>query len=215
MIQTIFFDFDGVLTTDSKGSLTISKNICREVPGLSVESVLASFREDISLLNSGQQTLEVTWKRLCSQFNIPESGELQRKIIGTVPLNDRMFALARHLSKQYRLGVISDNSRERMDILEENLNLKAIFNPIIVSAVEHTSKSDGTTRIFDIALVRTRCKPEEALYIDNQQKNLATPAGMGMHVYFHDDAVNDMDALLIKLAELGINGTSTFEYNRV
>lgn len=53
MIKEIFFDLDGVLTTDAKGSLTMSKNLCAAVPGLSVQEVLDCYRQDIELLNIG------------------------------------------------------------------------------------------------------------------------------------------------------------------
>lgn len=126
MIKAIFFDLDGVLTIDAKGSLTLSKNLCEAFPHLSVEEILACYREDIELLNTGQRTLEEVWDRLCRRFKIPKDEALPGRILREVPVNDAMLALARSLSHCYTLGIITDNCRERMDALEDAMKLKEL-----------------------------------------------------------------------------------------
>lgn len=203
MIKAIFFDLDGVLTTDAKGSLTMSKNLCEMVPGLSMQDVLACYRQDIEDLNLGRVSMQEVWEKLCTACNIPASDDLIQEMMRKAPKNDAMFDLAEFLSKHYRLGIITDNGRERMDVLTTEMRLSGLFDPIVVSAIVHASKCDGTTKIFDAALDRTGCKAEAALFIDNQEKNLVTPAKMGMKTYFHDDAVNDGAALRIALRQWG------------
>jgi len=205
MIKAIFFDLDGVLTTDSKGSLTMSKNFCKEVPGLSIQEVLDCYREDAELLTSGQKPMREVWKRMCSTFNIPPDDDLLLKVLREVPRNNQMFDLAQALLRRYKLRIITDNSRERMDVLTGEMGLNDLFDPIVVSAVERASKSDGTTTIFDIALERAGSSAEDSLFIDNQEKNLVTPARMGMKTYFHDDRKNDIAALHAALRELGVD----------
>ncbi len=205
MINAIFFDLDGVLTTDAKGSLTMSRTICEAVPGLSIEELLASYREDIELLNLGERTFHDTWQRLCSTFHIPDDQTLLRDVLRKVPRNDAMFELAQSLVGRFVLGIITDNCRERMETLTADMNLGELFNPIVVSAEEHASKCDGTTKIFEAALDRAGCKAEESLFIDNQKKNLVTPKSMGMKTYHHDDATNDVAALRRELQKLGID----------
>ncbi len=204
MIKAIFFDFDGVLTTDAKGSLTMSKNLCEIVPGLSAQDVLACYRQDIEALNLGRVSMREVWEKLCAAFSIPASDDLLREMMRKAPKNDAMFDLAEFLSKHYRLGIITDNGRERMDVLTTEMRLSGLFDPIVVSAIEHASKCDGTTRIFDAALDRAGCKAEEALFIDNQERNLVTPAKMGMKTYVHNDAVNDVTALRSALRQWGV-----------
>lgn len=144
------------------------------------------------------------WQRICSTFKIPADDALLVQMLRKVPKNDAMFALAKSLKPNYVLGIITDNCRERMDVLTAELELAALFDPIVVSAIEHASKCDGTTRIFDAALDRTGCKAEEALFIDNQERNLVTPAKMGMKTYVHNDAVNDVAALRSALRQCGV-----------
>ncbi len=205
MIKAIFFDFDGVLTTDAKGSLTMSKNLCELVPGLPVQEVFASYREDIEALNMGRISMSDVWKRMCAAFKIPANDDLLKEMMRKVPKNDAMFDLARFLSPRYRLGIITDNNRERMDLLAADMQLEKLFDPIVVSATEHASKRDGTTTIFDAALSRAGCKAEEAIFIDNQEKNLEVPAQMGMKTYWHDDEKNDVSALRATLRDCGVD----------
>jgi putative hydrolase of the HAD superfamily len=204
MIKAIFFDLDGVLTTDVKGSLTTSKNLCTLVPHLSVTDVLASYREDVEPLNLGHKPFSETWDRLCTTFGFSRDEKTLRMALGTVPKNEAMFAIAESLAKNHRVGIITDNCRERMDILTEELSLADIFDPIITSGVVHAAKFDGTTMIFDAALAGAECTAAEALFIDNQEKNLVTPQKMGMKTYWHDDTKNDIAALQRALHELGI-----------
>ncbi len=203
MLNTIFFDLDGVLTTDPKGSFTMSKNLTALKPGLSLDGVLASFRKDIDKMSHGDADLFSILRRVCAEFDIPADDRVLRKVIGTMPLNDPMFELARRLSHEHKVGMITDNARDRIRILDEDHGLASLFDPIVVSSIEKASKSDGTTKIFEIALKRAECAPEESLFIDNQKKNLVVPASMGMHVHFHDDAKNDMDELVVALRRLG------------
>lgn len=205
MINAIFFDLDGVLTTDAKGSLTMSRTICEAVPGLSMEEVLACYREDIEAVNLGEHSFQKIWQRLYSTFNIPDNQMLLHDVLRKVPRNDAMFELAQSLAGRYVLGIITDNCRERMEALTAELQLGDLFNPIVVSAEEHASKCDGTMRIFEVALDRAGCKAEESLFIDNQEKNLVTPKSMGMKTYHHDDATNDLAALRRELQKLGID----------
>jgi putative hydrolase of the HAD superfamily len=203
MIKAIFFDLDGVLTTDAKGSLTMSKNLCEAKAGLVVDEVLKSFRTDIERLTSGQCSLQSVIERLCSEFGIPFSEELLIAVASKTPWNKPMVELAHSLMSAYVVGVITDNGKERMDMLSRAPELSG-FNPIVVSAAERASKSDGSTTIYDRALIGANCFATEALFVDNQERNLVIPAKMGMHTYFHDDARNDMSALYEAFRALNI-----------
>ena len=161
----------------------MSKNLCDMLPGLSVQEVLDSYREDIEALNMGKISMSDVWKRMCASLKIHKRDELLNEMMRKAPKNVAMFDLARSLSGKYRLGIITDNSRERMEILATDLLMNELFDPIIVSAVEHASKNDGSKTIFDAALRKATCNADEAVFIDNQEKNLVTPAKMGMKTY--------------------------------
>jgi len=121
-----------------------------------------------------------------------------------VTKNEEMFALCRALKGHYVLGMITDNPLERMRLMDEDMQLENLFDPIIVSADVRALKHDGTPVIFDAALQQCNCQPEEAVFIDNQQRNLSVPAAMGMQTYWYDDSLHDIAALRSALAEWGV-----------
>ena len=195
VIKAIFFDFDGVLTTDDRGSVTTSKNLCARYPHLSFDDVLACYRKDIDCINVGACTMREVWKRMCAELKITDDYAVFQKILRTVPMNESMLTLARSLKPNYVLGIITSNSEERIELITADLKLNELFDPIIVSAVLKSTKKDGATAIFDAALAAAGCRADEAVFIDNQEKCLEIPATMGFKTYFHDDTKNDMAAL--------------------
>ena len=203
MITTLFFDFDGVLTTDFNTSETVCKNLGEVLSDLSVEQAIACYRQHCGRLLLGGTYAEI-WDDFCSCIGRTISRETLTQALRKVPRNEEMFKLAASLRDRYRLGIITDNPQERFDLVQNDLQLADTFDPIIVSASVHALKHDGSRTIFDAALQGAGCKPDEAFFIDNQQRNLVTPGQMGMKTYWHDDKKNDLDALYAALRETGV-----------
>lgn len=79
----------------------------------------------------------------------------------------------RELSKRYRVGIIANQnlgSEERL----EKLGLLRYIDLVIASAEEGVAKPD--LRIFQIALDRANCKPEEAIMVGDRIDNDIVPA---------------------------------------
>ena len=77
------------------------------------------------------------------------------------------------LSEHYKIGIIANQnlgSEERL----EKLGLLKYIDLVIASAEEGVSKPD--LRIFQIALDRANCKPEEALMVGDRIDNDIVPA---------------------------------------
>ena len=77
------------------------------------------------------------------------------------------------LSKHYKIGIIANQnlgSEERL----EKLGLLKYIDLVIASAEEGVAKPD--LRIFQIALDRANCKPEEALMVGDRIDNDIVPA---------------------------------------
>ncbi len=184
----------------------MSKTICSEHPHLRVDDVLACYRKDITGLSGGTIPFRRVWERVCSELKIPSSEDFMLRVLRTAPWNEEMFGLVLELKTSYRIGMITDNSVERLQVLSNDRQLDALFDPVIISAAEKASKSDGSTMIFDIALERAGAKADESVFIDNQQRNLTTPEKMGMKTYFFDHAKKDVAALREALREMGMTG---------
>jgi HAD superfamily hydrolase (TIGR01509 family) len=90
-----------------------------------------------------------------------------------------------------------------MGLLRETFKL-ADFSPVIVSAEVGTAKWQGA-EIFKIALERAGVQPDEAIFIDNTKENLLPATELGIHTYRHDDKLNDLSALRLRLVDLGVS----------
>lgn len=88
-------------------------------------------------------------------------------------LYDDTVTVLEKLSKRYKIGVIANQSLGTAKRLEEKGILKYI-DLVIASAEEGVSKPDR--KIFDIALLRANCKPENAVMIGDRIDNDIVPA---------------------------------------
>ncbi len=204
MIKAVFFDFDGVLSKNFNGSKTICAYLHRELPNVPLQSIIDCYKKHCGPLSLGGLFDDV-WDDFCTCIGQKVDHDLRSRALRTVPKNDEMFDVVRSLRHGYTLGILTDNPVERMKLMDEDMRLSDLFDPIIVSGSVGAKKHDGTTTIFDAALKAAACKPEESIFIDNQQRNLVVASGMGMHTYLHDDAKNDIPALLSALARFRVS----------
>ncbi|CAM2178593.1 haloacid dehalogenase [Burkholderia cepacia] len=193
MIKAIFFDYDGVLTTDKTGSLTTNRYLST-VSGVEYESVRKAFAKYNPDLLVGKVTHTDIWDAACKAMRCKVDFSLLEEAFQSTPANAAMFALARSLKPAYSLGIITDNKRDRIDSLKKSQGLDALFNPIIVSA-EFGSGKDSTA-VFEHALRCVGIGPEESIFIDNNRENLIAPSALGMGTIFHDDEKNDVEKLI-------------------
>ena len=201
MIRTIFFDYDGVLTTDKSGSLT-SFRYLSEASGLPFSVINAAFGPHMGDLLTGKTSHAHIWPAVCEAAgNALDIGLLTGAFESTPP-NAHMFSLARQLSTHYSVGIITDNNQDRMDHLRKHQALDELFDPIVVSADVGSSKHGP--EIVEHALRRAGVEANESVFIDNSESNLVVARAWGMHAVFHDDEKNDMGALRERLAFLGV-----------
>lgn len=201
MIRTIFFDYDGVLTTDKSGSLTTFRYLS-EASGLPFSTINAAFAPHMADLLTGKASHAHIWRAVCEAMGKPLDIGLLTGAFESTPPNREMFSLARYLSAHYSVGIITDNNKERMDHLRKHQALDELFDPIVVSADVGSSKHGPD--IFEHALRCAWTEPHECAFIDNSEPNLVVAHAIGMHAVFHDDERNDMGALMERLASLGV-----------
>lgn len=201
MIRAVFFDYDGVLTRDKTGSLTTCRSLSQQA-GLSFEAVHAALRPYNEALTHGRTTHEAIWPAVCEVLgrDIPISA--LRIAFESTPLDEAMMFLAKRLTVRHRVGLITDNKRDRLDHLRAFQQLDAVFDPIVVSSVFGSGKEGAA--IFEHALTCLALPPEVAVFIDNHRDNLVAPAALGMHTLHFDDERRDVKALIAELQRLGV-----------
>jgi len=203
MIKTIFFDFDGVLTIDGAGSFTTCTNIQKHIPDVSFDHILQCYRVNHPKMLLGQTTHAAIWKEFCTCVGKDLDIKILDEAFRNTPANTKMMDLANKLKKHYKLGIITDNSKERLDVSRKEMKLTDLFEIIIVSGETGIRKDSEDT--FVRALELAGCKPEECVFIDNSQDNLIAPKKLGWNTIFHDHKKNDVDFVISELKKLGVS----------
>jgi HAD superfamily hydrolase (TIGR01509 family) len=203
MIKTIFFDFDGVLTIDGAGSFTTCTNIQKHIPDVSFDHILQCYRVNHPKMLLGQTTHVAIWKEFCTCVGKDLDIKILDEAFRNTPVNTKMMNLAKKLKKNYKLGIITDNSKERLDVSRKEMKLPDLFEIIIVSGETGIRKDseDSFVRAIELA----GCKPEECIFIDNSQDNLIAPKKLGWNTIFHDHKKNDVDFVIGELKKLGVS----------
>jgi putative hydrolase of the HAD superfamily len=196
MIRFVFFDYDGVLTTDRTGSVTTCRYIAAEA-GIALERVREAFAAHNRDLTLGRKNHEEAWPDICRQLGAPLPFRLLQAAFDSTPVNARMFDLARRIRAMCGVGIITDNKSDRMRRLRAVQGLDGLFEPIVVSADVGCSKESAA--IFRIALARAGVGAEESVFIDNDAGNVRCATAAGLHGIHFDDAVNDVQALEARL----------------
>ncbi|VWD07771.1 haloacid dehalogenase [Burkholderia lata] len=198
MIKAIFFDYDGVLTTDRTGSITTNRYLSK-VSGVDYESIQKAFSNYNDDLILGKTTHRAIWEAICESIGHDLDFSLLEQAFLSTPANDAMFELARKLSNRYAVGIITDNKRDRIDCLRKAQRLDELFSPVVVSAELGIGKKSSA--IFEKALQPLRINSNEAVFVDNTPANLVVAEQLGMHTYLHDDELNDVGRLARTLAD--------------
>ncbi|MEM8812224.1 MAG: HAD family phosphatase [Pseudomonadota bacterium] len=89
------------------------------------------------------------------------------------------------LEELYERGVplfaITNFSSEKFDLTKRRYPFLRRFRDIVVSGRERTAKPGRA--IFDVFLQRSGCRPEQCLFIDDSQLNVAMAQHVGMHAH--------------------------------
>ena len=205
MIRAIFFDFDGVLTTDKTGSVTTIRYLS-EKTGIDQNAMWEAFAPFNDDLLYGRTSHAKIWPAICRHLGKGIDIGLLSGAFESTPMNQDMLELAKSLKRTCAIGIITDNKKDRIDFLKLHAGLDALFSPIVVSA-ECGSGKDGPD-IFLRALEYVDMTPHEAIFIDNSKRNLLAAAALGMQTIYFDDSRNDVQGLVAALhSEHGVGST--------
>ncbi|MFH1255994.1 MAG: HAD hydrolase-like protein [Candidatus Diapherotrites archaeon] len=201
MIKAIFFDFDGVLTTHKNGWYSTCLNLSKET-GFDLDRLIRGYRLHSKKLNLNKTTHTRMWVDFCKCVGKNIGRDLLEKAFLSTPLNKKMLVLAGKLKNRYKLGIITDNNKERFDLLTEKFKLNDLFDSITLSAKVNATKNGKI--IFQDALKSLNAKAKESIFIDNAKQNLKVPKKMGFKTVYYDHERNDMALLLTKLERYGV-----------
>jgi FMN phosphatase YigB (HAD superfamily) len=91
----------------------------------------------------------------------------------------KAFSLVKKLYKKYPLYTLNDEAREWMNYRIKKFKLKKYFKAFITSAFVGYAKPDK--RIYQAMLKKSKCKPEEVIFIDNNPKLVRAARKLGIN----------------------------------
>lgn len=202
MIKIVLFDFDGVLTLEG--------HACHEICSyLETIAKIPAYKIELVFHNVAKQLL-VNGKRY--QYYIDDiNNELGSKLtaldilnaVEKSKLNQKMIDIVRVLkNNKVQVGILTDNNIERLEMIRKHPDF-SFLSPIIGSSEVGCTK-DKCSNIFEEVLKQVNAKPEEVIFIDNNEKCLEIPKKMGFITYWHDENKNNVEDLKRFLTSYGL-----------
>ena len=195
-INTIIFDFGGVLIDwnprymyrDEFEEISEMEYFLKEV-----------CTDDWNLQQDKGRSLAEATRILQDEF--PEHAvkiqlyydQWEKMVKGDIPQN---VALLQKLKEKYKLYGLTNWSAEAFPIVFRQYAFFQLFDGIVISGVEKMIKPDK--KIFELMLERYHLKAENALFIDDNVKNIQAAKEMGfatIHVLEKTDLERELHAL--------------------
>jgi epoxide hydrolase-like predicted phosphatase len=200
-IQAILFDIGGVLvrTIDRAPRQALADQL-----GMSAQALeeLVFGGESGRRVQLGQIDESEQWVYACQQVGWPreQAAKFRVQFFGGDRLDTELLEYIRKLRQSYKTGIISNGMNGTRAMIEGPWEMGALFNAIVLSAEAGVMKPDP--RIYMLALQRLEVQPEQAVFIDDFQHNIAGARAIGMHGIHFQNPVQ----MWIDLQEL-LNGS--------
>lgn len=101
----------------------------------------------------------------------------------------------------YRLIVFSGNVRERIQFLEIKNGFSKYFDDFVYSFDYQLNKDDD--EFYEILIEKLLCDPQEALFIEDQQKNLKKARAFGFNTiqyYYTEQLIQELKSYNIEIS---------------
>lgn len=162
MIKVILFDFAGVIGAD--GYWVWLKEKLRDF-----ENKKSYFQNLSEKIDRSDITYKEFIESVSKGTNISKE-VIKKEIFKKIIINTELLDIIIQLKKKYKIGLLSNYYYEWMNELFAKYNLSKYFDEKIISSTYKIIKPDQ--KIYKIALNLFKIKPEEAIFIDDRQKNI-------------------------------------------
>jgi putative hydrolase of the HAD superfamily len=142
------------------------KEVLAHVGGLGYENGKISTEGFLAALN----------EKLGSDITLAEFDGLWN---ATFVENTEMADLMQHLGKERPLYLLSNTNENHYGFLQRTYNVARHFQELILSYEVGSSKPDR--RIYEEVLARSGLTPQECVFIDDLEQNVAAASALGMH----------------------------------
>lgn len=185
MIKLVIFDGYGVIITGgyTDTALKLSKKF-----GVSKEKIYAvMYTKHFNAAAERKITQKEAWDKTVKDLNFTITGEKLKQIhYSTFGLNKKIFPLVKKLSEQ-GVGTLLLSKNTRSQFHDANSmfpELKKIFGKNIINTWE-LKLPKASKQTIDYICKKYQVKPNEIIYIDDQEQNLLVARKMGVKVILY------------------------------
>lgn len=158
------------------------------------------FEEICAQLDLGQIDYATYLERIAA-LGGQTAGQLIEYFDNLATVDEAMIELIKDLrTGGHRVGLLSNTHQEEIQPLLKRHDLTPLFDEIVISADVGLSKPDP--KIFELMLERLGAEPAEAIFTDDNPKNVAgaeTTGIKGVHFTTAESLRTELDKLGIKL----------------
>jgi HAD superfamily hydrolase (TIGR01509 family) len=184
-VTFVYFDVNGCLIhffQRAFASLATDANVSSDA----VEAAFWHYNDEVC---RGTLSLSDFNAELAKRLGI-DSVDWQKYYMETVEPIEQMQALLRSVSKQYKVGLLTNIMPGFLSVMRRNKQLPDLaYDAVIDSSEVGTVKPEA--QIYEIAQQRAGVPHEEILLIDDSRVNLMAAEKLGWHVLWFDDARAD------------------------
>lgn len=194
MIKAIIFDMVGVLLMEKGDICEIASNTI----GVDSEELREMFVKNIDKLFRKEMTSEQFFDLVKKRFKLSEDiGAVWEKAhVNYREVNEDLMEAIAKMKKNYKVGIIS-NTHSLVTRIRKN-TFARYFDFTVFSSDVGFAKPDK--EIFKIALEKALAKPEECVFVDDQEENLEAAKELG----FNTILFKNNEQLLKELKDLGV-----------
>ena len=178
MIKAILFDLGEVLFTNGTKKFV---EYTSEKYGIDKEKIknVVDKGEIPDAYREGRIGRDEFWTKVKQELNLAEDIEtLEREWINRYELIEGTKDILQELAKKYKVYFLSDNVKERVEAIDKKFDFLSWFETGVFSHEVGVRKPHP--KIYQIALQKAGVKPEEAIFIDDNESALKPASQMGM-----------------------------------
>ena len=169
MTTTVVFDFFGVISSEVAPFWFAERYPEDEAKRLKDEYLSPADRGDIDE--------EELFGRL-SALSGESASEIERDFMRRAVINPDTVALIEELRTRYRVALLSNAQASWLHKILRGNDLYRLFETMVISGEEHIIKPEP--EIFRLLLSRMGISASEAVFIDDNPKNVAAAKAVGM-----------------------------------
>ena len=181
-MKIILFDFFGVLST-----FVYMKVIRKYIP----ENEHTEWLKKLDLIDIGDLSENELVKQISEKAKVDED-EIWLEVKNAPVVNNELINFIENkLKNKYKVGLLTNIPRSLIErIIPEKLN---IFDLVLISSDLKLIKP--SKEIFEVAIQRSGCLPNDILFIDDGEKNIEVAKSLGFNTILYKDLPSFIDEI--------------------